>query len=317
MLQVLELLGRRHPAGVEQLLVLGGAGAHLLDVGLGLGERALEVVDLGLAGDDAVAQRRDAALEVGDRRQLRQRPALVLDLGETGVERLQVEQAELDGGLGVHRSPHVLVWSCGRARAPRGRPWGSTVTPPRARPGPGGQARNVQGSVVRRGDQHLDAVLREVGLQARRHERDPRPLRREVRDVDHRRSPGREEVQRDVVLQVAGDDHVGAGRRGRVEVVATGSAEHRHPAYDALRVAGHADAVRRRRQGVTHALGERGEGGRLLEVADAAEPGVTVRRRRQNGCDHAERRGPRRGRPRRRRRRRRRSCGRRAARSRR
>jgi hypothetical protein len=38
----------------------------------------------------------------------------VLDLVEAGVERLQVEQAELDSGLGDHRSPRVLEWHCRR-----------------------------------------------------------------------------------------------------------------------------------------------------------------------------------------------------------
>ena len=45
----------------------------------------------------------------------------VRDLVEAGVERLQVEQAELGSGLGDHRSPQcsrVVVRSCRRAVAP-------------------------------------------------------------------------------------------------------------------------------------------------------------------------------------------------------
>ena len=65
-----------------------------------------------LGGDDAVAQRGEAPVELGDRGDRRVGAPLVVELAEARVERLQVEEAELDCGLGVHRTPRVLVWWC-------------------------------------------------------------------------------------------------------------------------------------------------------------------------------------------------------------
>ena len=170
-LQVLQVLRRRRPGPrASSSWSRGGAHAHLLDVGLGLGLRALEVVDLGLGGDD-----RGRAARRGGPRARRsvascgQAAAPVLDLVEAGVERLQVEQAELDGGLGVHRSPRcsrVVVRSCGaRAyrRAVHGSvtivdTWVSTVTPSAARSDTSRSRSTSQPGPLRRPVRHVDAA---------------------------------------------------------------------------------------------------------------------------------------------------------------
>ncbi len=89
MLEGLQVLGRALP-GVEARLVAGGAVADQLDVLLGLGQLALDVVgrrtrvdDLGLEGSDLTTRR-------VDRRELGQVRFGVRDLVETRVDGLQV-----------------------------------------------------------------------------------------------------------------------------------------------------------------------------------------------------------------------------------
>ena len=80
----------------------------LLDVGLGLGQLALEVADRGPAGDQRGVQVAHLRVELDQARQLRQRPPLVRDLVQPGVELLDVEQSALVrcGGCG-HGCPSV------------------------------------------------------------------------------------------------------------------------------------------------------------------------------------------------------------------
>ena len=133
MLDRLEVLGRAG-AGVEPRLVAGRAVADELHVGLRLGHLALHVVELGARADELVVDEPGLALEVGELRELRQVGALVHDLVEPGVDRLEVEQPLLAGGLGVHGIPPgsapttkvhgsvrtVLMWvSTLAARSPR------------------------------------------------------------------------------------------------------------------------------------------------------------------------------------------------------
>nr|WP_241833154.1 hypothetical protein [Streptomyces caatingaensis] len=101
MLEVLQVLRAHAGAGVQALLVAGGALAHLVDVLLGLGLLAGGVALLGLRGDEEVAVLGEVALEGLDLGVLGQAPALVGELGEAGVEGLQIEEADLVGGRGV------------------------------------------------------------------------------------------------------------------------------------------------------------------------------------------------------------------------
>ena len=65
--------------GVEPLAVPVDAGAHLIDVGLRLAQRALEVALLGLEGGDGVAQPGVTLLELVEFRVLGEAPASVLE----------------------------------------------------------------------------------------------------------------------------------------------------------------------------------------------------------------------------------------------
>ncbi|GAA2714374.1 hypothetical protein GCM10010315_21500 [Streptomyces luteosporeus] len=101
MLEVLQVLRGQAGAGVQALLVAGGALADLVDVLLGLRLLAGAVALLGLRGDEQVAVLGQVALEGLDLGVLGQAPALVGELGEADVQGLEVEEADLVGGRGV------------------------------------------------------------------------------------------------------------------------------------------------------------------------------------------------------------------------
>jgi len=101
-LKLLQLLGRGDGARGEPVLVAGLAHPHLLDVGLGLVELALQVADGRLRQHDVVATGGDEPLQPHDLGHLRQVGALVGQLVQGGVERLQVEQPELGERVGLH-----------------------------------------------------------------------------------------------------------------------------------------------------------------------------------------------------------------------
>ena len=71
LLEVLQVLGGGDGAGVEALLVAGGALAHLVDVLLGLGLLAGGVALLGLRGDEQVAQLGEVGLSATRSRRAR------------------------------------------------------------------------------------------------------------------------------------------------------------------------------------------------------------------------------------------------------
>ena len=101
MLEVLQVLRGGDGTGVQALLVAGGALAHLVHVLLGLGLLAGGVALLGLRGHQQVAQLGVVLGQRLDLGVLGQRPALVRELLEADVEGLDVEKADLVGGLGV------------------------------------------------------------------------------------------------------------------------------------------------------------------------------------------------------------------------
>jgi hypothetical protein len=124
-LQALEVLRVRDRTRVQAVLVARGARADLLDVGVGLRLLTGDVALLGLGRDDLVAQRRQARVQLGELGDLRERALLVRQLVELGVERLDVEEAELGFGLGVQgRLPSLEVQdtvtgrACGTPRDP-------------------------------------------------------------------------------------------------------------------------------------------------------------------------------------------------------
>ncbi|GHG73557.1 hypothetical protein K9U14_02025 [Streptomyces griseocarneus] len=119
MLEVLQVLGGHAGAGVQALLVTGGALADLVDVLLGLGLLAGAVALLGLRGDEQVAVLGEVALEGGDLGVLGQALALVGELRQADVEGLEIEKTDLVGGRGVQWR---LLFSGGWGRTtPRGR----------------------------------------------------------------------------------------------------------------------------------------------------------------------------------------------------
>ena len=100
----LEVLGGAG-AGVEAGLVASRAVADQLHVGLGLGDLALDVAQLGPGPHQQRVEALGLGLEVGQPGVLGQVLAGVLDLVETGVYRLQVEQSPLTGRVGFQDVP--------------------------------------------------------------------------------------------------------------------------------------------------------------------------------------------------------------------
>jgi hypothetical protein len=90
----LQVLGRPG-AGVEPGLVPGGPVPDELDVGLRLGNLALDVGQGGPGPDQLAVEGGRLPLELGQPGQLRQVLPGVRDLVQARVDRLQVEQAPL------------------------------------------------------------------------------------------------------------------------------------------------------------------------------------------------------------------------------
>ncbi|GAA0664561.1 hypothetical protein GCM10009601_48460 [Streptomyces thermospinosisporus] len=101
MLEVLQVLGRGDGAGVEALLVAGGAPAHLVHVLFGLGLFAGAVALLGLRGHEQIAQLGEVPVQRLELGVLGQRLPLVGELLQADVEVLDVEKSDLVGGRGV------------------------------------------------------------------------------------------------------------------------------------------------------------------------------------------------------------------------
>ncbi|GHF71371.1 hypothetical protein GCM10018783_46360 [Streptomyces griseosporeus] len=101
MLQVGQVLGGGDRAGVQALLVAGGALAHLVHVLLGLGLLAGGVALLGLRGHEQVAQLGQVLGQRLDLGVLGQGLPLVGELLQADVEGLDVEESDLVGGRGV------------------------------------------------------------------------------------------------------------------------------------------------------------------------------------------------------------------------
>ena len=99
MLDGLEVLGRAG-SGVEPGPVAGRAVADQLDVGLGLVDLALDVGQGGPGVDQLGVERARLVLERADLPLLGQVRRRVLDLVETGVDGLEIEQRELTGRVG-------------------------------------------------------------------------------------------------------------------------------------------------------------------------------------------------------------------------
>jgi hypothetical protein len=80
----------------------------LFDVGLGLLLLAGDVSLGGLGGDQDVVEVTEPVVDLLGLGQLREGAALVRELGQALVDGLQVQQAELGGGVGVQGGPRYL-----------------------------------------------------------------------------------------------------------------------------------------------------------------------------------------------------------------
>jgi len=86
--------------GLHACLVAGAAFAHELDVGVGLGDLALDVTDGGLGADQVVVQDRGLGVEVAQLSELGQVGLAVCDLVQARIQRLQVQQTPLTARVG-------------------------------------------------------------------------------------------------------------------------------------------------------------------------------------------------------------------------
>ena len=100
-LEILELTRRADLAPVEAFMVASRTCPHLINVGLGLSLLAGDVALSSLRGDEEVLQLREPGRCGRDLFMLRQSSALVIELVEAGVVRLQFEQVQLVGSRGV------------------------------------------------------------------------------------------------------------------------------------------------------------------------------------------------------------------------
>ena len=228
----LEVLGGAG-AGVEPGLVAGGPVAHELHVGLGLGDLALHVAELGARAHELVVDEAGLALEVGDLRELGQVAARVGDLVESRVDGLEVEQPQLAGGLGFHGHTSGV---------------GTDHEGPRV----GAHCADV--------GLHPSRALPEGGAQRALGAGQPDLLARPVPGVDEvgRAAAGLlAGLERRVVAQVGGDVDVGPARAHGVEQVVAGAAEHRDATHHGIRRTRDPDAARRRAAGASPAARRR------------------------------------------------------------
>lgn len=84
-------VARRPGSALEPLLVPVGATAHLLDVGLGLGQRPARIAHGGLGIDPGAVEILGPAAHLGQGREAGMAAPLVRELGQPGVERLHIE----------------------------------------------------------------------------------------------------------------------------------------------------------------------------------------------------------------------------------
>ena len=101
MLEVRELLGVVHLAGVEEVAIMLRALADLLDIGISARLIALEVIGDDLGSNALVACPGKAGIELRKLDGLRKGLHPVCDLGEAGVLLLEFEESLLVGGVGV------------------------------------------------------------------------------------------------------------------------------------------------------------------------------------------------------------------------
>ena len=107
MMQGLHVLGGPL-TGLHARLVAGAAFAHKLNVGLGLGNLALDVIEGSPGADQVVVQCRGLGIESAQLDKLWQSRLVVLDLVQTRVERLKVQQAPLTARVGFQDVPPVM-----------------------------------------------------------------------------------------------------------------------------------------------------------------------------------------------------------------
>lgn len=122
----LELLGIADRSGVQQFLVTAASLAHLLDISIRLLLLDLEVTGDRLRRHDLITRSRQAGLDVRQGGSVGKMSGLVGELGHAGVLLLEVEQAQLDGGVGVQDGlPRCRVHGSVTIRDT----WTSTVVP--------------------------------------------------------------------------------------------------------------------------------------------------------------------------------------------
>ena len=101
MLEALQLPGGAR-TGVQPAPVPVGALADLVDVALQAGDVAVQVVDGDPGPGQLVLGRADGRLQRADLGVLGQGTAAVRELAQRGVDRLEVQQAALGVGVGLH-----------------------------------------------------------------------------------------------------------------------------------------------------------------------------------------------------------------------
>lgn len=122
----LELLGITDRAGVQELLIPTASLPHLLDITIRLLLLDLEITGDCLSGHHLVARSDETRLDLRKRRSVGQVRSLVRELRHAGVLLLEVEQAQLDGGVGVQDGlPRCRVHGSVTIRDT----WTSTVVP--------------------------------------------------------------------------------------------------------------------------------------------------------------------------------------------
>ena len=96
----LQLLGVADAAGIEKVPVAGDPVENLLYVLIRAGLVSLEVAEDGRRGDRLVADARQTSLQLAETGSVGQGVGAVLDLRQPGVVILEIQEAELCGGLG-------------------------------------------------------------------------------------------------------------------------------------------------------------------------------------------------------------------------
>ena len=106
MLEGQQVLGRSLP-GVHPRLVATGAFAHELDVGVGLGDLTLNVLQSRPGPHQVIVHGGDLSLEGTQLGELGQGRLAVGNLVQSGVKRLQIQQTPLTTRIGFQDVPPV------------------------------------------------------------------------------------------------------------------------------------------------------------------------------------------------------------------